>query len=134
MVLLTYGYSEGENLADLRANAIVDTFTGHCCAARLTSGERRKRKSSQHVPVGPFLVAKLWRLVALACQQCFALVASACVRPLGRRNNKNPTPDTGCRNESGDPPLRSMLHHDRTKFLKLAQQGHPHPARRTDAR
>ena len=27
VVLLTYGYSEGENLADLRANAIVDTFT-----------------------------------------------------------------------------------------------------------
>ena len=27
VVLMTYGYSEGENLADLRANAIVSTFT-----------------------------------------------------------------------------------------------------------
>lgn len=27
VVLLTYGYSEGEHLPDLRANAIVDTFT-----------------------------------------------------------------------------------------------------------
>jgi phosphoglycolate phosphatase len=27
VVLLTYGYSEGENLVDLRANAIVSTFT-----------------------------------------------------------------------------------------------------------
>ncbi|MBS0313024.1 MAG: phosphoglycolate phosphatase [Proteobacteria bacterium] len=27
VVLMSYGYSEGENLADLRANAIVDTFT-----------------------------------------------------------------------------------------------------------
>ena len=27
VVLMTYGYSEGENVADLRANAIVSTFT-----------------------------------------------------------------------------------------------------------
>jgi phosphoglycolate phosphatase len=27
VVLMTYGYSEGENLADLRPNAIVSTFT-----------------------------------------------------------------------------------------------------------
>jgi phosphoglycolate phosphatase-like HAD superfamily hydrolase len=27
VVLLSYGYSEGENLVDLQADAIVDTFT-----------------------------------------------------------------------------------------------------------
>ena len=42
VVLLTYGYSEGENLADLRANAPW-IHLRHSLRARLTCGGRGER-------------------------------------------------------------------------------------------
>ena len=124
MVLLTYGYSEGENLADLRANAIVDTFYGHPLrAVRFDGGnsaesEKLTTCSCRSVPGG-----KALRLVALACQQCFfALVASACVRPWTPQITRTDFLILDAAT-SGDPPLGACCTMTEQEFLKLAQQG-----------